>query len=169
MSKEKKQSLYDLTDELRSILFEAEEDDSIDIEERLDALEIEFADKFDRIAWLIEQDKGDNEVIDAEIKRLQARKKSNTNRMERLKNYLIQNMLMLEMPKFKTPTRSYSIRNNKRIVFDDEDTFMKDNPQFVKRQVVTKLDKQGVKDAYLKNGEVFDGAHIETNQSLTIR
>lgn len=161
-------SLYDISEEIREILYGLEDED-FELEEKLNELQYEFEDKADRIAWLVDQKKGDIETLDKEIKRLQARKKTAERRVDNLKRYLMMNMELSGLKRLKTPTHSFSIRNTKRVVVDDEEQFMKDHPEFTDVKTTYRLKKKEIMDNFRQNGEIFDGSRIEENQSLTIR
>lgn len=159
-------SLYELTSEYKELL-EMLEDADLDadvIKDTLDGVEGEFEMKADAIAKVIAEEKGDAEKIDAEIKRLTARKKTKLNNAERLKKYLESAMGAIGKKKFATALFGFGIRKNApAVVIDNEEKIPKE--WWVEQE--PKLDKAGLKN-YLKNNET-DYAHLEQSESLVIR
>lgn len=73
-------TLYELTDDyLRLIELAESEDDPVAIMDTMDAIEGEIEDKADSYCAVIATLENDVSVVDAEIKRLQARKKTISN------------------------------------------------------------------------------------------
>lgn len=159
-------SLYELTSEYKELL-EMLEDADLDadvIKDTLDGVEGEFEMKADAIAKVIAEEKGDAEKIDAEIKRLTARKKTKLNNAERLKKYLESAMGAMGKKKFATALFGFGIRKNApAVVIDNEEKIPKE--WWIEQE--PKLDKAGLKN-HLKNNET-DYAHLEQSESLVIR
>ena len=107
-------NLFELTTEYVQLL-ELAEDPDVDPEvlsDTMEGLTGEIEDKADSYACVINTIKGDIDVIDAEIKRLQARKKTLSNSVERIKNHLYTSMVAMDMRKIKTAKHSFSIAKN---------------------------------------------------------
>lgn len=105
-------SLYSMTEaykRLLSMLYDDEADESAIID-TLDSIEGAMEVKADSIASIMQALQGDIDILDAEIKRLQARKKVFENKKARLQAYLEQAMRATGKTKFSTALFSYSIR-----------------------------------------------------------
>lgn len=107
-------SLYDMNQEWQNV-FEMLLDPEVPEKAVYDTLEMIEADmdtKADGYAKIIKSMEGDASQIDEEIKRLQNRKASITNRKEWMKARLYDTMKATGRTKFKTPLFSYSIQKN---------------------------------------------------------
>ena len=110
---------------------------------------------------------GDIATLDAEIKRVTARKKSLDNCRARFKQYIIDCLKTLEESKIKTVTwsASYSAREQGNLVIDNEANIP---PKYFKR--TPKLQLSDFKDAVKAGKETIDGcAHWEPSETLRIR
>lgn len=107
-------NLFELTSEYVQLL-ELAEDPDVDPEvlsDTMEGLTGEIEDKADNYAYVINTIKGDIDVIDAEIKRLQARMKTLSNSVESIKNHLYTSMVAMDMRKIKTAKHSFTIAKN---------------------------------------------------------
>ncbi len=159
-------SLYELTGQALELLELAEEGvlDQDIINDTLEGVEFEIEEKADCYAKIINELKGEAEKIDAEIKRLTARKKSKESNIASLKKNLEASMITLDKKKFKTALFSFGIQKNPASVeIDDEDLIP--NRFIVHPKPV--LDKAGI-TAFLKDKNV-EWAHLNQTESLRIR
>lgn len=107
-------SLYEMTKDWENV-FEMLLDPEIPEEAIFDTIEMIEADmdvKADGYAKIIKSMDGDAAQIDAEIKRLQDRKASITNRQKMMKQRLTDNMKATGRTKFKTALFSFNIQKN---------------------------------------------------------
>lgn len=107
-------SLYDMTKDWENV-FEMLLDPEIPEEAIFDTIEMIEADmdvKADGYAKIIKSMDGDAAQIDAEIKRLQDRKASITNRQKMMKQRLADSMKATGRTKFKTALFSFNIQKN---------------------------------------------------------
>ena len=107
-------SLYEMSHEWENV-FEMLLDPDVPEEAIFDTIEMIEADmdtKADGYAKIIKSMDGDTAQIDAEIKRLQNRKASISNRQKALKQRLYDTMKATGRTKFKTPLFSFSIQQN---------------------------------------------------------
>jgi hypothetical protein len=98
----------------------------------------------------------------AEIKRIQAIKKTCDNIVERMKKTLVQAMQNFEIDRVDTDTMKLSLRKNSCVIIDDEKKVPADC-----KKIKVDISKADLKE-HIKKGEDC-GAHIGTNYSLQIR
>lgn len=112
--------------------------------------------------------KGEIEALDAEIKRLQGRKKSLQNEDARLSDRILYGLKAIESwgGKLKTALFTFGTRKSTKIIVDEgaEETLPK---EFVK--VEFSVRKELLKKHIQETGEIFDGVHFEENESLSVR
>lgn len=112
--------------------------------------------------------KGEIESLDAEIKRLQGRKKSLQRDDDRLADRIFYGLKAIESwgGKLKTALFTFGTRKSKRLIVEDgaENGLP---TEFVKTEIV--VNKDALKKHILETGEVFDGVRIEENESLSVR
>ena len=107
---------------------------------------------------------GDIAAVDAEIKRLQERKKSLQRNDDRLANRILFGLNAVYDGKLKTPLFTFSRRLSERLIIDDEKDVPKD---FLKTKI--EVDKAGLKKHIKETGEIFNGIHLEETESLIVR
>lgn len=138
----------------------------------LSGLEEEFNFKAENLAQYIKCLKAEAEDIDEEMKKLRARRDSRNRRIERLKNYLMENMEAVGITKIDMPKAKITIRKNTPgIKFDNEKDFieMLENSG---RNNLLKYSSPEIKKSEIKklirSGEKFDGARLESGRSVII-
>lgn len=107
---------------------------------------------------------GDIAAVDAEIKRLQERKKSLQRNDDRLANRILFGLNAVYDGKLKTPLFTFSRRLSARLIVDDEKAVP---PEFLKTKI--EVDKAGLKKHIKETGEIFSGVHFEETESLSVR
>ena len=135
----------------------------MDVGDTLDAISMEIEEKAKNIGFVFKNMEGQEKIIADEIKHLQERKSALSNRKERLKDYLRENMTACGITKIECDLFSINCVPGRDIVsIDDETKIPKD---FIK--VVESVDKTALLKA-LKDGPV-DGAHIsKSKESIRI-
>jgi len=136
-----------------------------ELQDQLQITESQMKQKASGYAQVIRAMKYDNDVVDAEIKRLQAIKKVRKNTTERLENALSDAMQQFEMDVIETPTTKISFRSSQSVEITDENAIDK---QFKSQIITTKIDKMEIKRA-IKGGATVDGAELITNKNLQIK
>lgn len=124
--------------------------------------------KSNNIVGYYQEEKVLLEGIDAEIKRLQDYKKAVTNRIDRYKEYVKENMQVLGIDKIETELGTISIAKSPiSVEIIDEDKI----PAEYKTIVQTiKVDKKAIADNFKSTGELIEGVRINTeNKSLRIK
>lgn len=117
-------------------------------------------------------------AIDAEIKRLQALKKTATNAVDRLKERLKYSMQTNGLSKLEGSLTKVSLRRSERVVVDEEsilapyiftlDAIRGTLPSYVKLGDL-KVDKTVIKDMIKKDGIEIPDAHMEDNWSVILK
>ena len=108
---------------------------------------------------------GDNDIIDGEIKRLQALKKRNENIIKSLKKGVATAMNDLEIEEIKSPTMRITYSTSEETIIDNKDLL----PNELMREKITyEPDKTAIKKA-LQDGKTIMGAHLQTNYNLKIK
>jgi len=115
--------------------------------------------------FLIKQLTGECSIIDSEIDRLDALKKSRTKSIEKLKNNLSVAMQVFGVDKIESPVLKISFRASESVEIDDVDSIP---AKFMVTKTTTAPDKIAIKTA-IKAGELTIGAHIQVNQNLQIK
>lgn len=138
----------------------------------LSGLEEEFNFKAENLAQYIKCLKAEAEDIDEEMKKLRARRDSRNRRIERLKNYLMENMEAVGITKIDMPKAKITIRKSTpSIKFDNEEDFieMLENSG---RNNLLKYSSPEIRKSEIKklirSGEKFDGARLEPSRSVVI-
>jgi hypothetical protein len=115
--------------------------------------------------FIVKELEGNVDLIDLEIKRLQALKKPLVNSIDRLKNNLSQAMQMFDVTELKTPLLKINFRKSESIEVTDIDLLDAD---FVKTTITKAADKIAIKEA-IKAEIPVRGAVLLTNYNLQIK
>lgn len=156
-------ALYEITGNIKELL--NSDFDEQTIADTMESLQGEFNDKAIAVIKFVENLNGDTSVIDAEIKRLQERKKVITNKQKRLREYLLHNMQANGITKIECPLFTASLRKGIESVDISDESILPD--EFVKAEVVTKPDKKAIKDA-LKAGASVPGAALKCGDTTIV-
>lgn len=116
--------LYELTEQalqLQDLADESDETMAQAIADTFEALEGEFNDKAIALVKVTHMIKADTSMLDAEIKRLQARKKTMTNKIESLREYLRSNMAASGISKIECPLFSITLTKPQSVVVIDKE------------------------------------------------
>lgn len=159
-------TLYHITSEqlrINELLEESGGELTPEIEEALMLNAENFEIKADGYIESISRYKALAEAADVRIKEMQRIKKTSENIEKRLKERLLQAMMVMEVDKMEIGLRKLSIRNTSAINITDEAHIP---AEYI--IIEQKYDKTRIKDA-LKNGEIIPGAELVTNKSIQIR
>lgn len=164
---EQKQSLFNLSHELRNLL---ENFDQIDDDANAAAIEeIKglLSSKTDAVAEYHRVLKYEIDIAKAELDRIKAIYERRQKRLARYQEYILTCMDALQESKLKGELSSVTVRKPSRAVEIYDEKKLPIN--FVFSETVTKVDKAGIKEA-LKNGEIIDGAKlVDGKRGLTIK
>lgn len=158
-------TLYELTGDYLKLMDMAEDPDT-DAQTLTDTMEAiggEIEDKADGYAKVISALRSDVSEIDAEIKRLEARKVMLQNNADSMRLKLQSAMEATGKLKFKTALFSFGIHKNPPKAVIDSDV-----PEKWLIPQPPKVDTTGIRKA-LMDGQKLNFAHLEQGQSLRIK
>lgn len=159
-------TLYEITDEYRQLL-EIAEDPDMDpdvLRDTMEAIDADLEDKADGYAKVIRTLEAEEAGVDAEIKRLQARKSAVSGNKGRIKDALEKAMRQTGKTKFKTVLFSFGIQKNPPSVAILSENIPLDylvvpDPQPDKKRILEEL----------KAGAKFEWAELKQTEALRIR
>jgi hypothetical protein len=137
------------------------------IADTMEGLQMSFNDKAGNIAALNESFSGNIAVIDQQINRLQAMKKTISNRQEQLKEYLRHNMVESGITKIDCPLFKISLRKAVKVVQVDDVNLLPD--EYVTVKTVISPDKLAIAKALKDGAEVSGASLVDGKQSLIIK
>lgn len=163
-------TLYELTADLIALLDMA---DDPDVEEDIwkdtfEGVQGEFEIKAEGYAKVMKEIDSQVASLDAEIKRLKARKETMEHSSTRIKKALEEAMRAIDKPKFKTDLFSFNIQKNPASLQIRSDVDIYSIPADFIKFAEPEIDKAKVKDA-IKSGAEFDWAELVQTESLRIR
>ncbi|MEX0417829.1 siphovirus Gp157 family protein [Bacillus sp. C30] len=158
--------LYDLTNNYRELQMMIE--DGVDpsaLEDTLQAIEESIQDKAQNIALLIKNLEADTEAIKLEEKRLSDRRRVIENNCKNLRDYLYQQMTLLEVKRIKGTIVTVGIQKNPASLDIAEDAVVP--PEYMVPQPA-KIDKKSLLAA-VKEGMKWDGITLTQGENVRIR
>jgi Siphovirus Gp157 len=163
-------SLYQIAGEYREAADKlAELDlDPTTFADTLESLGGDLEEKSKNTAFVVRNLEAAADQIDAAVEEMGRRAATIRKNAERVREYLMSNMIFAGVKKLETPYFVITVRDNPpKVVVTDEQTIP---PQFFVEPPPppAKLDKKGLAAA-LKAGEQIEGAHLERGQSLQIK
>ena len=165
-------NLYQITEDQLNIISLLEDNGGEATPEVLEAIAITreaFNKKAEGYSCVILKMDGEADIIAAEIKRLQALKKTKENSVLRLKEALTSAMLIFGqednkgIKRFETSTLKLSTRKSESVNITDEAS-VPEQYWVVKKEI----SKSAITNS-IKAGEIVEGAEMKTNYSVTIR
>jgi hypothetical protein len=108
---------------------------------------------------------GDLQKIESEIERLNAKKKSIENNIDSLRRRLGTFLVSMGTKKYVAGTFTVYRRETQQVVIDDPQSIP---AEFMKTKVTETPNKTLIKES-IKAGAEVAGAHIQTNQSISIK
>ena len=160
--------LYEISDRYKNLEALLQDDETaIDtVLEAAIAVEDEFKTKAEAIARLILDVRGDIKKFKEEEDRLAVRRKTLAGKEDRLKAYLMDEMLETNLTKLKGETLSLSVQANSRgsVIIENEALV----PDKYKVPQPPKIDNNGIYIAY-QGGDKVPGTRVEYGQHLRIR
>lgn len=151
-------TLYEIAENYQALL--SMDLDAETLADTLESIEGEFEDKADNICHLIAEVGGKVDIIDAEIKRLSARKKTLSNRKDNLRDYLLTQMEIIDKKKIETPKFTITRVLGREVCFIENESSI---PQMFQKTTIS-IDKTLLLQ-HLKDGESIAGASIGIGSS----
>ena len=139
-------------------------DNSEAIKALLDELDSKRDDKLKGIEYIKREFESINAAIDIEKKRLDARKKVFTRKIENMKDLQV---YLLDGEKVETDLFTFSFRKSTSVNIDDV-LLATLQGKFVEEKTTFTIKKAEIKKA-LVDGEEVKGAHLETKQNLQVK
>ena len=160
-------TMYEMTADYLAVLAMATDGETPPdaIADTLEAIGGEIELKAENSAVIIQELKAEVDKLDAEIKRLTARKNALETNVDEIKDRIYNAMKSTKKEKFKTTLFSFSIKKNPpKLIIDDRTKIPK---KYLIPQPA-KIDNAALK-ADLSEGKKCKYAHIEQGESLTIK
>lgn len=157
--------LYELTESYINVLEKAEELDEQTLKDTLEAIEEAIEDKVENTAKLIVCLEADAKAIKEEERRLKERRQRLEAKIDRIKDYLKEQLELAGIDKVKRPTITVSIQNNppKAVIVDE-----KSIPHEYIIPQPAKIDKRAILQK-LKEGENIPGAVMVQERGVRIK
>lgn len=160
-------TMYELTADYMTVLSMATDGETPPdaIADTLEAIGGEIEIKAENSAVIMQELNSEVAKLDAEIKRLTARKKAYETNADAIKERIYNAMKAVDKPKFKTTLFSFTIgKNPVKLVIDDAEKIPK---KYLIPQPA-KIDNAALKEE-LKAGKKCKYAHLEQSESLRIK
>lgn len=125
--------------------------------------ETELKEKAINYGYVIRSFEYENDIIDAEIKRLKALKEQKEKAIQKLKDSVSDAMNLYGIEKVESPALKLSFRKSESIEISENL-----DKRFMIEKVTLQPDKVAIKEA-IKKGEQVDGAVLVINQNLQIK
>ena len=160
-------NLFQITAKARELSLALESGELTDeLENELVINQNELQEKAINYGYVVRSLESDVSIIDEEMKRLAALKKAKTGAIDRMKESVLNAMLIYGIEKVTSPTLNLSVRNNPESV-DIPMTELLD-AKFLVTKTTVSPDKVAIKKA-IQNGENVEGATLVRTQSLVIK
>ena len=163
-----KLSLYNIQQEYISLAESIIDNDGLLSEEMEAALQInkdQLESKSQCYGFIVRQLEGECDMIDNEIKRLEAMKKSRGKTVDRLKESVSKAMQLYEIEKIETPTLKISFRKSESIEIEEESLI---DEKYMTVKTTKTPDKKAIKEA-IKAGEIVLGVTLKENQNIQFK
>lgn len=163
-------NLYEINEHLRKIIeegfsFDEETGEILFDEENLNELTEAFVDKIDGIACYIKSLNAKAEAIKKEMDNLKARKEACERKADKLKDYIANNLKVVDMDGIETTRNKISFRKSTSVKINDESLVPY---KFKKEEVVCKVDKKEILKT-LRKGIVVEGCELQENRTLQLK
>lgn len=136
-----------------------------ELEERLMINQSQLEDKGRGYGYVIKDIESEIDVIELEIKRLTALKKSRDNAVEKLKESLSHAMQLFDVSEIKTPTLKINFRKSESVEIENINLL---DPMYIVTKEVKTASKDAIKLA-IKGGIEVQGAILKQNLNLQIK
>lgn len=157
-------NLYNIKSEYLNIAAQLTEGElTPELEQALIITESNLQEKAINYGYVIKNFESEVDIIDEEIKRLNALKKARVNAVDKLKNNISDAMQLFGILEVKAPTFKMNFRKSESVeIYEGLDK------EFILEKVSYQPDKIAIKNA-IKEGRTVNGASIVTNFNLQIK
>lgn len=162
-------NLYELSAEYMDLavrMGDVDKDEIPNVLEELNAIDDSFNNKAVNVVKMIKSYEADAAAVKEEKKRLNDRQQTLENKAKRLKEYLYDNMKLLNKNRINSELFNISIRKNPPKLAVSSDQFI---PEQYWIPQPAKLDKQTLLSDLKANVLEVDGVEVEQNESVSIR
>lgn len=162
-------SLYELTNDLlriEEIIENAEVDEKQQAEEIKNIIKQELNNKAVNIAYYIRNLESNIAEKKAEEKRIKEIRQAEEKRLANFKNYVIENMLVLDKKKIVTSVGNLGVRTSKSVNVEIDPSNLED--KYKREKITVEADKKALKEA-LQNGIEIEGVELVESFNLSIR
>jgi hypothetical protein len=157
-------NLFNIKQEYLAIAQElAEGELTPELEQQLAITEANLQEKAINYGYVIKTFESECDILDNEIKRLQALKKARTSAIDKLKDNISEAMLLFNITEVKAPTFKLSFRKSESIECDEVVS-----EEYCNIKTTITPDKVAIKQA-IKEGKEVLGARLIINQNLQIK
>jgi len=157
-------NLFNIKQEYLTIAQElAEGELTPELEQQLAITETNLQEKAVNYGYVIKTFESEVDIIDNEIKRLQALKKARTSAIDKLKDNISEAMQLFCITEVKAPTFKLSFRKSESIECDEVV-----DQEYCNTKVIVTPDKVAIKQA-IKEGKEVLGARLIINNNLQIK
>lgn len=157
-------NLYQIKNEYLTLASQLEQGElTPEIEQQLQINEEQLKEKAINYGYVIRSFEYDNDVIDAEIKRLKQLKEQKENAIDKLKNAVSDAMQLYGIEKIDSPTLKLFFRKSESIEVSDNI-----DKKYLIEKTTLQPDKNAIKQA-IKQGEQVEGAVLVTNYNIQIK
>lgn len=157
--------LYEISEQYAELAALADSDDENmkeAVSTTLECIEGDFNDKAQALVTVVHNMDSDVEALDAEIKRLQARKKAIENRQASMREYLRDNMERTGIKKISCPLFTINCVAGREIAVINDESVIPDEYMTVKTEI--RPDKAAITKA-LKDGAEIPGVSLDRAKS----
>jgi len=156
--------LYEISDEMLRLV--EVDDETIDVQAELEALQMQFNDKAKNIAGLIRNLEAERNAVSDEANRLQNKAKALETRVEQIKAYLQSEMIRTGQDSIKAGIFKIRLQNSPQaLIIRDVEAIPSDFKQEVREW---KIDKLGILNHLRATGEIISGVDITQNKHIRI-
>ena len=157
-------NLYQIKNEYLTLASQLEQGElTPEIEQQLQINEEQLKEKAINYGYVIRSFEYDNDIIDAEIKRLKQLKEQKENAIDKLKSAVSDAMQLYGIEKIDSPTLKLSFRKSESIEVSDNL-----DKKYLIEKITMQPDKQAIKKD-IKDGKQVEGALLVTNYNIQIK
>lgn len=165
-------TLYELREEYKQLLTMLEDPDADTelIQDTLESLDFDIADKVEGYGIIIEQLESDIARLNAEADRMKKRRIVIENRKDRLREDLLKTMLQTAKKSVKTDHYTVTVKQTPyKLVVDDPFGVPEEYYEPQPAKLVADKLKQSVLEQFEKNGFIPPYAHLERSHTIQIK